>query len=526
MLRFLTILALTTQLTTLALSQARSTLEGRDLIVHTLSRLTFGADAALVDEVQKQGLDRWLKEQLQHTEADPKLARQLEVWPFLNMSSQEIYAWVGEQRDRRRLVESGLPASILLRGARNRWQVSEVMADFWRNHFNVDRAKGSVMYTAVEYDREVLRKNVFGKFEDMLKASARHPAMLVYLDNYISRRPPTKTELKTVARRVRRKTGSKARGEEAAGIAAQRGLNENYARELMELHTLGVDNGYSQKDVIEVARALTGWTVDTKDNKYAFLYRDDMHDRGDKFVLGKTIRREKRRNGMVEGEKIIHVLAQHRNTSVFLARKLCTYLVADDPPARLVGTTARVLRERKFDLSAALLHIVKSKEFRDRQYYRAKFKTPFEFVLSALRVSGAVIDDPRELVRRVAEMGQPIYRCEDPTGYRDTAESWRDPGVMAARWKFALDLALGRIEGVRVPETFFAELDHRSVPALVASMGARLLPGGMRGETIRVLIKVARRHRLAEKEGEEEDLPPLERHLLGVVLGSPEFQEQ
>ena len=414
--------------------------------------------------------------------------------------------------------------------------------DFWRNHFNVDRGKDTVRFTAVEYDRVVLRNHVFGRFHDMLLASARHPAMLVYLDNYISRKPPTKTELKTVARRVRRRTGSKERGQEAADIAAQRGLNENYARELMELHTLGVDNGYTQKDVIELARALTGWTVDRDKQRYVFQYREEMHDGGDKFVLGKAIAREKRRNGIVEGEKIIARLASHRNTADFLARKLSIYLLCDDPPRKFCDRMARELRKSKFDLGLVVRKIVESPEFRRKEHWRCKFKTPLEFVVSALRVTHAEVKSTEALTRWLEEMGQPLYRCEDPTGYSDTAESWRDPGVMAFRWKFALDLVYGRIKGVKVPESWFGNINDKTRDLVVIKLlGDKVIPGGLSSKTISTLMRLAKKHRDLEQENRElveiaimdgekpprfKPLPPLKRRLLAALLGSPEFQQQ
>lgn len=518
-------------------SKDASRLEGREFIVHLLSRLTYGVTAEDVAAIEKAGVEAWLDRQFSSTRVDSETAKKLAHLATLDLTAKEVYDGFvnakAKQRERRNQAQYEVLAALLVRATHNELQAGEVMADFWRNHLNVDRNKDSCRYLLTEYDREVVRRHTFGSFHDMLLASAKHPAMLIYLDNHVSRRPPNKTELKAAARKVRRETGSRERGEEAAQIAAQRGLNENYARELLELHTVGVDNGYEQRDVIDVAEALTGWTVDR--TNWKFRYRDDMHEHGAKFVMGHTIPRQKRRDGHVEGERIIEMLAKHRNTSEFLAWKLCTYLVADEPPKKFVAQTAKALRRYKFDLGATTRFIVESEVFRDRRYYRSKFKTPLEFVVSALRVTDAEITDVRKLLGVLKDMGQPLYECEDPTGYRDVAESWRDPGVMALRWKFAMELSTDRIDGVRVPSAFWDDLEGERPQRIIARLGRRILPGGMRSDTIGVLMRVARRHEervlewdaLTAKERKKKRAPrPLERRLLGVLLGAPEFQEQ
>ncbi len=540
----------------------------RQKIIHMLSRLSFGPTSSMVAEVEQKGREVWLTEQIVAGGAvGSRLEDALTGLKTVGLPMQElINAYVkiprpenetAVQRRRRERMRS-LPAtelrqSVVLRGALSDLQVAEVMAEFWRNHFNVDLAKGSVQYTGPSYEEEVVRANLFSKFHDMLSASAHHPAMLVYLDNVLSRNPPSKQDLKAVGRRVRRKTGSRSRAEEAQRIAEQRGLNENYARELMELHTLGVDNGYTQKDVISVAEALTGWTV----GDYKFQYRDDMHVHKNKYVLGKTVRRQKRRNGVVEGENILILLAHHKNTSEYLAQKLCVYLVGDEPSPSFVKDVAKRLRKTRFDLGDIVKYIALSQEFYEPENFRNKFKTPVEFCLSALRATNAEITDPNAVIERIKEMGQPIYGCEDPTGYRDTAESWRDPGVMAVRWRFAIDLAMGNLSGVRVPAEFLDSLKEKSAPEMITKLGDAVLPGGLRDRTMNVLFRVARRHaeslNPSAKDDEAErgtqekkdrrrwrwrkravkglkksqqNVVPLERQLLAVLLGSPEFQEQ
>lgn len=523
---------------------ARGPLSAHERALHLASRITFGPTPALIAEIEKLGTDAFIDQIFEWTQPDAALAAKLKILGAIDLPTQEIYAIYDrpepaqesaaarQERVRRRdLPGRELPASIFWRAIESRAQAAEVLADFWRNHFNVDAEKDGVGYAALEYDRVVIRRHVFGTFADMLSASAHHPAMLYYLDNVVSRRPPSKTEIKRVGRETRQKTGSKERGAEAQKIAEQSGLNENYARELMELHTLGVDNGYTQKDVIAVAEALTGWTVDTADRRWTFRYDDDLHAEGDKFVLGRSITREKKRNGVEEGEAILDLLAAHPNTADFIAKKLCVHFVNDDPSPAIVEKASAEFKRTRGDLRAVVKAILKSEEFYDPANYRAKFRTPFEFMVAAIRAAGAEVNDPMVLVDQIAVMGQPIYHCVDPTGFRDTAESWRDPGVMTVRWRFALDLAANRMPGIIVPDEFFADLRGKPTAALIDGLSRRILPNGMRSQTIAALMRIAADH--AKKEAAaladpkaEKPTVPIERRLLGVLLGSPEFQEQ
>lgn len=524
----------------LSAQNEKKVLSERERALHLASRLTFGPTPQLIAEIEQKGVDAWLEEQLAMKDAQPDLTERMSVLASLGMSIAEIVRTYDlpapsddtdakrRERDRRREIpKHELRSSVIWRAVESKAQVAEVMAEFFRNHFNVDQSKDGMSFTAVEFERVVIRKHVFSPFHEILAASAKHPAMLIYLDNIVSRRPPTKTQVKAVARDVRRETGSAERGEEAARIAEQSGLNENYARELLELHTLGVDNGYTQKDVIAVAEALTGWTVDTNENRYTFVFDEDKHVEGDKFVLGKSVAREKKRNGIEEGEAIFAMLAQHPNTADFIAKKLCIYLVADDPPASLVEKVSREFKKTKGDMRALIRCIVKSDEFWSPTVFRKKFRTPLEFVAAAMRASGAEINDPAPLLRALDRMGQSIYGCVDPTGYRDTAESWRDPGVMTTRWQFAVDLAANRMSGIVCPDEVFVDIRNRPVPAMVDALARRILPAGLRSQTIAALIKIAAEHTEAAKDPKSKAATlPIERKLLGVLLGAPEFQEQ
>ena len=400
-----------------------------------------------------------------------------------------------------------------------------MLSDFWRNHFNVSYTKGGPAdFLITEYDREVVRGHALGSFPEMLMASAKHPAMLHYLDNHLSRRPPSKQELAEIERRTRRRTDSRERGEEAAQIAAQRGLNENYARELLELHTLGVDNVYKQKDVIAVAEALTGWTFDSgREGEWGFRFRSEMHVKGDKRVLGRKVREDNDNGGVGEGEEIVAMLAEHKGTAEFIATKLARFFVSDRPSASIVKAVASVYRKSDGSIPDMVRTIVAHEDFWAPEAVRSKFRTPFEFLCAALRAVNAEVFDANRCLGALRDMGQPILHCDDPTGYYDTAESWLDPGVMATRWSFALDLATGKVKGVEIPVEFFDDLPQ-DVPRLWQHhLTKRLLPGGAGQRTRNALSTVTDEYLTKSRVPDSRELGPT---LVGLLLGSPEFQQQ
>jgi uncharacterized protein (DUF1800 family) len=413
--------------------------------------------------------------------------------------------------------------AVLFRAVFGRRQILEVASDFFRNHLNVDINKGAVKYLATDYEREVIRAWALRDFGSMLIASAKHPAMLVYLDNALSRRPLSKAELGKVGRLTKRKTGSKERAVASIEIAKQRGLNENYARELLELHTLGVDNYYTQRDVIEVAKALTGWTVQVGSAKRpGFKFRPDMHCRGEKWFLGGSIRPDSK-NPIAEGEEVIRRLLRHKGTARFLAWKLCRYFVDDDPPKQLVGRVASAFRRSKGNLATVYRAIYKDRLFFEPRFFQSKFKRPFEFLVSALRVTGARIKATNSLHSALKYLSEPIYECEDPTGYYDQAEAWRDPGVMAVRWQFAMNLARGRIPGVRIQDSFYEGLPQNIPLAWKDHLAPRILPAGMGELTRSVLDQMVREYLTKNKRPKPRELGSL---IVGLLLGSPEFQRQ
>lgn len=493
-------------------------------IQHFLSRFSFGPTPGLVEQVRKVGLDKWMDRWLEdEVEPSKYLAERLRDLETIGLDSTTIVRRFSSQKLRNKPREE-LKDAVLFRSIYGANQLEEVATDFWRNHFNVDINKGNVRYYATEYENAVIRKHVLGPFGQLLEASAKHPAMLVYLDNAISRRPPTKQELREIERNTRRKTKSAERAQERVEIAKQRGLNENYARELLELHTLGVDNYYKQKDVIAVAKALTGWTVQNDPKqKIGFRFRADMHEKEDQVVLGSRIR-DDRKQPLEIGEKILKKLARHKGTSHFIAWKLCRYFVNDKPSEAMVKRVASAFRRSRGKLADVYRAIVKDREFFAPANFQAKYKRPYEFVVSALRVTGAEVRSTRDVHRYLALMSEPIYECEDPTGYYDQAEAWNDPGTMAVRWKFALDLVRGRIRGIRVPDKFYEGL-HPKLPLVWKDqLAARVLPAGLSEKTSKALDRQIRGY-LEDRQdrGALRDLPAL---ILGMLLGSPEFQRQ
>jgi uncharacterized protein (DUF1800 family) len=399
-------------------------------------------------------------------------------------------------REREALAELG--EQRMLRAVYSERQLNEVLVDFWFNHFNVFAGKGADRIYMMEYERDVIRTRVLGKFRDLLGAVAESPAMLFYLDNWMSADP--KMAEKASAARGRR-TMPRRRGLEAIAQRRPTGLNENYARELLELHTLGVDGGYTQKDVVEVARAFTGWTIQNPRRGGSFRFEPRMHDDGEKIVLGQRIAPG---GGKKDGERVLDIVAAHPSTARFIATKLARRFVADDPPAALVDRAAARFRDTDGDLRETLRAILTSPEFFAPAARRAKVKTPLEFVASAVRATGAEVDTSLPLLRSLRDLGMPLYMCQPPTGYGDTAEDWVNTGALLNRMNFAVALADGTMRGIRVnPDSLAA---RNAKPAAIADS---LLGGQMSEATAATLAKT--------------DDPA---KLLALALGSPEFQRR
>jgi uncharacterized protein (DUF1800 family) len=436
--------------------------ESRDeaTITHVLNRLTFGPRPGDVDKVRAMGLASWIDQQLHPERIDDAAAAVL-------LPPLETAPASADPRDLRRFARQqiqSLAGEKILRATYSERQLQEVLVDFWFNHFSVYAGKGRTAEYLADYEREAIRPHVFDRFRDLLEADAKSPAMLFYLDNWLSADPSAAERIAAIRqqRQQRRQFGgfgpfSRRRARitpppqpNQAATAAKgkknvRGLNENYGRELLELHTLGVDGGYTQKDVIEVARAFTGWTID-RDGTFRFVAA--FHDPGEKVVLGHTI---KAGGGIDDGEKVLDIVASHPATAHHIAYQLAQRLVADEPPAALVDRAAARFRTTGGDLREVVSTIVTSPEFLAATVRDAKFKTPFALVVSTMRTTGATVSDARALVQTLQQMGEPLYMCQPPTGYHNTADAWISAGGLVSRMNFATRVASGNMPGVALP---------------------------------------------------------------------------
>ena len=419
-------------------------------------------------------------------------------------------------------VGAELQSAKLARAVVSERQLQEVMVDFWENHFSVFAGKGPVRFYLTEYDRDVIRPHAFGKFRDLLGAVAKSPAMLFYLDNWQSRADsahPTLTgsgqrgaggeQLREALQRAARADGTidpdrlpramrrrwermppeqQERIQNGMRQLAQRrpsGLNENYARELLELHTLGVDGGYTQQDVIDVARALTGWTFAPREGS-GFVFRPQLHDAGAKTVLGHRLAAGR---GIEDGEQVLDIVARHPSTSRFIARKLAVRFVSDTPPAALVERVATSFRDSDGDIRATLRTLFASPEFYARRAYRAKVKTPFEVVASALRAVGAAADTTPRSAQTVARLGQPIFGRQTPDGWPDRADAWMNTGAILNRINFGIAIAANQLPGARLDR--WSQYDRlRAAPrtAQVDGVVSALLGGAVSPVTRGVLV--------------------------------------
>jgi uncharacterized protein (DUF1800 family) len=328
------------------------------------------------------------------------------------------------------VVARDLAEGKLFRAVYSNRQLDEVLTDFWFNHFNIYLDKGADRYLVTAYERDVIRPHVLGKFKELLEATAKSPAMLFYLDNWQSAGP----------------NAPSARGKKAA----TRGLNENYGRELLELHTLGVDGGYTQKDVTEAARCFTGWTILQPERGGGFTFNARLHDDGEKTVLRVTIPAG---GGQTDGEKVLDIVAHSPATAHFISKKLAMRFVADEPPAALVDRMAETFRKTDGDLRAVMQTMLQSKEFWSEGAYLAKLKSPLEFVASAVRAVQGQIDYASPLAEQVGQLGEPLYRKQEPTGYSNSGREWLNSGGLIARMNFAVQLGDDKMPGVKVDPT-------------------------------------------------------------------------
>jgi uncharacterized protein (DUF1800 family) len=415
-----------------------------------------------------------------------------------------------------------LAEAKLLRAIYSGRQLDEVMTDFWFNHFNVFIGKGPDRYMINAYEREVIRPHALGKFKDILAATAKSPAMLFYLDNWQSVGPTSELALYGPQRRMGRRARF-ARPRPQQGKNRPSGLNENYAREIMELHTLGVDGGYTQKDVTELAKVLTGWSIEQPQLGGGFKFNERAHEPGPKYVLGRKISE----HGEKEGEEMLDVLAHHPSTSKFISRKLAMRFVSDNPPQSLVDRMADTFLKKDGDIREVLRTMFHSPEFWAADAYRAKMKTPFEFVASAARASGADIQNALPLVGTLNRMGMPLYAMQPPTGYSMKAEAWVNSSALLNRMNFALQLASGRLPGTSLdPQALIPGPAPADPSAALAALEQSILAGDVSPQTHAVMQKQLGDPQISQRKLDDADKKPNYGAIAGLIMGSPEFQRR
>jgi uncharacterized protein (DUF1800 family) len=423
------------------------------------------------------------------------------------------------------VVTFELSQAKLLRAIYSQRQLEEVMTDFWFNHFNVFVDKGLDRLMVTSYERDVIRPHALGKFEDLLVATAKSPAMLFYLDNWMSVGPDSPQALGIPLRPYgpyARRYPPQARPNRPKRPS---GLNENYGRELLELHTLSVNGGYSQRDVTEVAKVFTGWTIDKPAEGGTFKFEPRMHEPGPKMVLGHRIKPK----GEGEGLEVLHRLATNPQTAHFISLKLAERFVSDNPPPALVDRMAKTFLKKKGDIREVLNVLFHAPEFWDEGTYRAKVKTPLEFVASTVRATGAEVSDAMPLTNQLRNMGMPLYGAQPPTGYSMKAETWVSSSSLLNRMNFALALTNGKIRGVKVDA---AQLAGSNPPAdssaALTTLEASLLEGSVSQQThdsIAAQIGATGINGAPQKQGSKTNSQDVTT-IAGLLLGSPEFQRR
>jgi uncharacterized protein (DUF1800 family) len=436
------------------------------------------------------------------------------------------------------VITTELMQAKLARAVYSERQLDEVMTDFWFNHFNVFIGKGPDRYLITEYERDVIRPHALGKFKDLLVATAKSPAMLFYLDNWQSVGPNSDAATNRARaangdflqrRYARRRLGpsgpSPQQKQKIQQLAqkAPKGLNENYAREIMELHTLGVNGGYTQKDVTELAKILTGWTIQQPRRGGGFNFNERIHEPGTKYLLGEKFKED----GEKEGAKAIEMLAKHPSTAKFISRKLAMRFVSDTPPDALVNRMAETFKKSDGDIREVLRTMFKSPEFWAPQTYRAKVKTPLEFVASALRATNADVQNGLPLIQQLNKMGMPLYGAQPPTGYSMKAETWVNSAALLDRMNFALALGTGRLPGVVLDAPKSLPNETPQQPEMVqALLENSLLNGEVSKQTHDTIEKQLNDPQVSGRKLDDSPRPVNVGALAGLILGSPEFQRR
>lgn len=422
-------------------------------VLHVINRLSFGPRPGDIETVKSQGIEAYIQSQLKPDSIaePPSLTQKLASLETLRMSPVQILAQYRQTRANNKVQQANSPMAMnqedqnllgapmlrrkvleeattgrLARAISSNRQLEEVMVDFWYNHFNVFAGKGIDRFLVGTYEQQAIRPHVLGKFRSLLDSTAKHPAMLFYLDNWQNTAPNS--------------PGAKGR---------YKGLNENYARELLELHTMGVNGGYSQQDIIALARIFTGWGFargrQGEIDQTGFYFDASRHDSSDKVFLGQTIKA----SGMAEGEQALDILSRHPSTARFISYKLAQYFVADEPPTALVEQLAKKFKETDGDIKAVLNTLFTSSEFSNPKYYNAKLKTPYQYVVSTLRATDTDVQNFRNLAGLLRQMGMPLYGCQTPDGYKNTEKAWLNPDAMLRRLTLTTALANGQFPGNR-----------------------------------------------------------------------------
>lgn len=600
-------------------STASARLDHRELaadqqIVQALNRLTFGPRPGDAQKVRAMGLDKWIDLQLHPEKIDNTgLEKFAAGYDILKQDQNDLLRQFAEAQSERRMVkrdraDSGqmsredrmaiqklgtarrefmgqLQSERVARAVASNRQLEEVMTDFWLNHFNVFAGKGPPQpYYLVEYERDVIRPNALGKFRDLLEAVAKSPAMLFYLDNARSMADSTRPRLTSPGRGdggmpargmrpgrgrngvigglmgaiARRDAVDPVQREEMQQRARQLrngGLNENYGRELLELHTLGVDGGYTQQDVINVARALTGWTIKPPVAGGGFIFRPQMHDAGEKIVLGHRLAAGR---GIEDGEDVLDIVSRNPATARYIATKLVRRFIADDPPQSLVDGAAAVFLRTQGDIREVVRTIVTSNELYSQRAFRSKVKSPFEVVVSAMRALNSQPDPTPRTAQAIAFLGQPIYGHQAPNGYPETGDAWMNAGAILSRINFGMAVAANRIPGldfaslpgidslrnaprqsqvdavISVLLSGSASADTRAVlmkgeNPLAASAAANVVemtaPASSTDEMMPMVDRPRRANQLARQLAPVPQLTGVAQ-IVGLALGSPEFQRR
>jgi uncharacterized protein (DUF1800 family) len=424
------------------------------------------------------------------------------------------------------VVGGEISQAKLLRAVYSERQLDEVMTDFWFNHFNVFIGKGQPeRYMISSYEREVIRPHALGKFKDLLVATAKSPAMLFYLDNWQSVGPESDLAKYGPQGRRPRRRGIFAPPPRPQQKAKNRpsGLNENYAREIMELHTLGVDGGYTQKDVTELAKVLTGWSIQQPQRGGEFNFNDRAHEPGTKYVLGHKIKE----HGEDEGLEMLDVLAHHPSTARFISKKLAMRFVSDTPPQSLIDRMADTFLKKDGDIREVLRTMFHSPEFWAADAYRAKVKTPLEFVASAVRVSGVDVSNAQPLVQALNRMGMPLYGMQPPTGYSMKAETWVNSSALVNRMNFALQLGSGRLPGISAdPQAILRGATPQDNDSAVATLENVILSGDVSPQTHAVIQKQLDDPQITQRRLDDPAKTPNYGAIAGLIMGSPDFQKR